>query len=221
MKKDSVLIIDFDSTFVQGETLEELAEIALAKNPKRKAILSKMKMITRQGMEGKISFENSLHRRIQLFSANKQNVKQLATELKKRITPSIQNNKVFFQDYHAQIYVISGGFLDYIFPVVKDFGIQKNHILANCFIYDKKGNIVGYDESIPLCKKGGKVEVVRRLNLKKNIYVVGDGYTDYELKKEKVAYKFIAFTENVHRENVKKQADIVVSSFDECVKVLS
>jgi len=34
------LILDFDSTFVQLETLDKLAEIALEKNPDKEKILS-------------------------------------------------------------------------------------------------------------------------------------------------------------------------------------
>src|SRR3712207_8128282 len=47
------------------------------------------------------------------------------------------------------------------------------------------------------------------------IYVIGDGYTDYKLKELGLVKKFIAFTENIERDIVVAKADQVVSSFDE------
>ncbi|MGL4631983.1 MAG: phosphoglycerate dehydrogenase, partial [Leadbetterella sp.] len=47
------------------------------------------------------------------------------------------------------------------------------------------------------------------------ISVIGDGYTDYELKKSGEAHRFYAFIENVKRENVLPGADFVINSLDE------
>ena len=53
-----------------------------------------------------------------------------------------------------------------------------------------------------------------KLNLCGNIIVVGDGYTDYEIKKCGVADTFIAFTENISRQSVIEKADIVANNFN-------
>jgi D-3-phosphoglycerate dehydrogenase len=45
--------------------------------------------------------------------------------------------------------------------------------------------------------------------------MIGDGYTDYEVKEAGKANKFYAFVENVRREKIVKKADKVVESFDE------
>ncbi len=45
--------------------------------------------------------------------------------------------------------------------------------------------------------------------------MIGDGYTDYEIKHSGLANKFYAFTENVERENVMDKADHVAPSLDE------
>jgi len=45
--------------------------------------------------------------------------------------------------------------------------------------------------------------------------VIGDGYTDFEIKNSGLANKFYAFTENVERENVMSQADHIAPSLDE------
>jgi len=45
--------------------------------------------------------------------------------------------------------------------------------------------------------------------------VIGDGYTDYEIKHAGFANKFYAFTENVEREKVLAKADHITPSLDE------
>jgi D-3-phosphoglycerate dehydrogenase len=56
---------------------------------------------------------------------------------------------------------------------------------------------------------------LKRLKLDGDVYVIGDGYTDYEIKHSGLANKFYAFTENVGRENVLSKADHIAPSLDE------
>ena len=48
--------------------------------------------------------------------------------------------------------------------------------------------------------------------------MVGDGYTDYEVKKYNAADIFIAYTENINRKSVVKNADIVANNFDKVIE---
>jgi len=59
------------------------------------------------------------------------------------------------------------------------------------------------------------VEQLKQLNLPGDVYVIGDGYTDYEIKHAGLANKFYAFTENVERERVLSKADHIAPSLDE------
>lgn len=213
MKK--IFFIDFDSTFIQVESLEALAEISLKNNPQKKQIVEKIKKITNQGMNGEIDFSDSLEKRIKILNANKADVEKTVKLLAKKVTTSIVNNKGFFEKNYQNIYIVTGGFKDLVWPIVKDFGILENHVLANTFVYDEKDNIVGFDLKNPLSKQGGKAKTIKNLNLKGEIIMVGDGYTDYEVKLHKIAHKFGAFSENINRTNVSKNADFNVPSFDE------
>ncbi len=215
MTKQKYFIIDFDSTFVKSEGLEVLASIVLEKNENKNMVLSKIKNITNLAMEGKISFEESLSQRVFLLKARRKDIEQVVKILKKNISPSIKRNKNFFKTYRQTIYIVSGGFKEFINPIISSFGIANDHILANTFIFDKRGKITGYDKKNPLAKSNGKVNVVKSLHLNGDIYVIGDGYTDYQLRELGVAKKFIAFTENVKRENVLRKADHIAPSFDE------
>jgi D-3-phosphoglycerate dehydrogenase len=49
--------------------------------------------------------------------------------------------------------------------------------------------------------------------------VIGDGYTDFEIKESGLANKFYAFTENVSRPKVTSQADHIAPSFDEILYI--
>lgn len=208
-------VIDFDSTFVKLEGLEELARISLKGNPQRERILNQISKITNSGMTGNICFEESLRKRIELFQPKRKHLEELIELLKVNITESIEQNIKFFQQNNSNIYVISGGFIEWILPVLAPYGISKRNIFANKFIYSNKNEIVGIDLSNPLTKSRGKFMTVTSLNLQNRTIVVGDGYTDFEIKKFGAADKFVMFTENIRRPSLKKHADLVVKDWNE------
>ena len=208
-------IIDFDSTFVTTESLEELAEIALQNRKDKNQILKKIRELTTLGMEGKIPFEKSLSERIKLLKANKKHINSAVKSLIKKITPSIKRNRLFFKNNREHIFIISGGFKEIILPITRIFHIADSHVLGNSFIFDKKGNILHHDKSNPMAYRNGKVKAIKSLGLRGEIIIIGDGYTDYEVKKMGAAKHFSAFTENIKRETITKKADSIVRSFDE------
>lgn len=208
-------VIDFDSTFTQVEALDVLGEISLADREDKEELLSEVKNITDQGMEGGISFRDSLQQRLNILGAHKKHLQPLVERLKERISTSFIRNENFFQENREHIYIISNGFREFIVPIVQELGIKAENVHANTFIYDKNDNIIGFDEGNLLCSNNGKVAQLQDLDLKGDVYVIGDGYTDYEIKAAGLANKFYAFTENVERENVMGKADHVTPSLDE------
>lgn len=215
MKQRDYYIIDFDSTFTQVEALDELVRISLKDRPDKEDIFKKIEGYTNMAMEGKLSFTESLSERVKLLGANKEHLKKLVEHLKKKISKSFTRNDSFFKKHADEILIVSGGFKEFITPVVKKFHIKKENIFANTFVFDKQGNIIGYDEANPLSREGGKVKLMEQLNLKGNLYGIGDGYSDFQLKESGHIKKFFAFTENISRKNVTSKADHVTPSFDE------
>lgn len=220
MKQTPYFIIDFDSTFVTVEALDELARISLKENKDKRKIISQIKAITKKGMQGDITFPDSLEQRLRLFAPKKAEIDKLIAQLKKKITPSVLQNKDFFTTYRDNIYIISGGFQDYVYPVVKDFGIMRTHVLANNFIYNKEDAVIGFDKQNPLAREHGKARQIQKLYLPGDVYIVGDGYTDWEMKRDNPNRKFFLFTENVTRKNLIDKADSIVKSFDEMLYLL-
>ena len=62
------IIIDFDSTFIKIESLDQLLKTTSTKN---KDYLIKIQKLTDMGMNGEISFRKSLSERIKLLNSNK------------------------------------------------------------------------------------------------------------------------------------------------------
>lgn len=208
-------ILDFDSTFTKVEALDELANIALEGSPEREKVVQQIAELTNRGMDGSISFRESLEKRVALLHANRSHLEKLITSLKAKVSDSIKRNRIFFETYADNILIISSGFREFIVPVVSEYGIKPQNVYANEFIFDEKGNIVGFRDDIPLAHNNGKVTQLASLNLQGEVYVIGDGYTDYEMRKAGLANSFYAFTENVVRESVTGIADHVTPSLDE------
>lgn len=208
-------IIDFDSTFTQVEALDELVKISRGADSDLKEVSNKISEITNMAMEGKLSFQESLEKRIHLLNAHKDHLDQLIQVLKKRISPSFARNKDFFRNQASHIFIVSGGFKEFILPVIRPYSIPDENVFANTFEFDSEGWIRGFDKENPLSREGGKVLLIREWNLKGNLYGIGDGHSDYQLKESGLIKKFFAFTENIIRETIVQKADFVVPSFDE------
>jgi len=208
-------IIDFDSTFTQVEALDELARISLKDHPDRESIYQQIEDLTNLAMEGKLSFADSLEGRIKLLKANREHLNQLVKILRKKVSPSFSRNSKFFKNHQDEVLIVSGGFKGFITPVVTEYHIKKENIYANTFEFDQDDNIVGYDRTNPLSQEGGKVKLLKELNLQGEIFGIGDGYSDFQLKESGMIKKFFAFTENIERKSVVEKADHVTPSFDE------
>ncbi|TMM29431.1 phosphoglycerate dehydrogenase [Polaribacter aestuariivivens] len=208
-------IFDFDSTLTRVEALDVLAEITLEDNPKKEEIIQEIIDITNLGIDGEISFTESLERRIKLLKANKADLTRLVEALKKQVSKSIESNKEFFENFADDIYVISCGFKEFIDPIVKEYNIPSERVYANTFEFAKDGEIIGFDADNVLSKHNGKIQCLKDMNLNGEIQVIGDGYSDYVTREAGVADKFFAYTENVSREKTTENADHVTPNLDE------
>lgn len=215
IKEKKIFIIDFDSTITKVEGLDQLAAIALAHSSDGTKVVQQIKELTDAGMNGELSLSESLSKRMSLLNANKKHVDALVEFLLENISESFERNKKFLQEYADQILVVSSGFKDFIIPVVSYLGLKAENVYANTFIYDDHGDIIGVDNSNVLSQTGGKIELVKSLNLDAHVSVIGDGFTDYEIKQHGLADRFYAFVENVERQKVVDVADFTIKSLDE------
>ena len=164
-------------------------------------------------MNGKIKFSKSLSKRLEILNIDNTAMNQGLKIIKNKISSTFVDNINFIQNNSDNIYIISGGFIEFIEPVANILGIKSNHIFCNSFIKD--GNNYILDEKNIMTKDLAKIEAIKTLDLNDIVIVIGDGYTDYELKKFGLANAFILFTENVHRKNLSEKADLIAQNFNE------
>lgn len=212
---DLTYIFDFDNTLVSVESLDELARMSLEHSDDKDARLAEFVEITNRGMNGTLAFDESLRQRLEMLHITRDDVRKLTEQLKDAITDSALECEEWFDENADSIYVVSGGFEDYIIPVVEELGIPAAHVFANRFVYDKSGVVIGFDTSSNLSKAHGKVLQVAELELPAPIIMVGDGMTDYEVRSKGEADEFWAFTQHVARPMVVERADRVLGSFEE------
>ncbi|REA61312.1 phosphoglycerate dehydrogenase [Dyadobacter luteus] len=209
------IIIDFDSTFTKVEGLDELAAIALAGHPEREKIVQEIVDLTNKGMNGEMSFAEGLRQRIDLLKANRSHIEDLIIFLRTRVSDSFKRNQHFLTENTDNIFIVSSGFKEFIVPIATELGIRADHVYANEFRFDEEGNIIGIDETNVLSTDGGKIKLLESLKLEGEVFAIGDGYTDYQLKESGLASRFYAFTENVERPKVVAVADHIATSFDD------
>jgi D-3-phosphoglycerate dehydrogenase / 2-oxoglutarate reductase len=214
-KEKKIFIIDFDSTITKVEGLDQLAAIALAQSSDGEKIVQQIKELTDAGMNGELTLSESLSKRMSLLNANKKHVAALVEFLLENVSESFERNKKFLKEYADQILVVSSGFKDFIVPVIEHLGLKPENVYANTFTYNENGDITGVDNTNVLSQTGGKIKLVQSLNLDAHVSVIGDGFTDYEIKQNGLADRFYAFVENVERQKVVDVADFSIKSLDE------
>ncbi|MDZ4829322.1 MAG: phosphoglycerate dehydrogenase [Phycisphaerae bacterium] len=219
MTLSAPLVVDFDSTIIRCEALDELAKLVLARSPDRDTIVEEIEATTRAGMDGTISITESLERRLALLSIRRADLDTLVRTLLRSITPSFKRNRAFLKRHADSIHIITSGFREYVVPVIESLGLRADQVHANTFTFDPKGLVTGFDRKSPLAKAGGKIEALKLLRPSALVDAIGDGMTDLEMKQSGLVRHFYAFTENVERPSVVELADRVIRSFDEYLYV--
>lgn len=210
---DATWVFDFDSTLVDFETLEVLAAIALEGRPDADLVRVEIERLTDLAMAGELPFAEALRRRLALLPLTRAHVEQLAAEAPARLTASVERNRAFFRDNADRVVIVSGGFREIIAGVAEALGVSADRVVANDLVYD--GDRVAGVADSPLLAPFGKAEALKALNLPRPVIMVGDGWTDAEVKQADAADRFYAFTEVVRRERAVAAADAGVGSIDE------
>lgn len=214
-------IFDFDSTITSVEALDVLAEHKGAQltDEARFNLVQLIASLTSKAMQGDLSFRDALKERMNALQLTKHDIDWLIPVLKTKISTSFKEHKDFFQTHRDNIFVISGGFEEYIIPVVEEIGIKPEHVFANRFIEQENGILLADDEAA-LSRDQGKVIALQTLPLHGEIIVIGDGYTDYEMKEKGKATQFILYAEHCNRSDSIPQYDQIIFSLHELLNSL-
>ena len=204
-------IFDFDSTLTKTESLNDILKIAINDNEEKIKIIDD---IVKNAMEGKITPKDSMNQRLNIIKINKEIIENIKKNIVYEITDRIDFVIEELQKYkNVNIFIISGGFNEIIYPVAEKLKINKNNIFANDFIY-KNDIVIGVKDNI-LLEEQGKVKMINKLKnykilIGKNI-MIGDGWTDLETELFQAVDKYICFTAIAKRERVIKNSKIVIN----------
>ena len=174
-------------------------------------------------MEGKISFKESLESRLKLSTITKEMINKIIHQLEENIVENMKETILELKKHkNVDIFIVSGGFIDFIEPIAKLFEISSDHIYANKFIFDKQENVIGIEETLLLqsCGKGKVIEYLK--NTKKiegKCIMIGDGYTDLETYLHHFSDEFICFCGVINREIVKEKSKYIAFSSEELKKI--
>jgi len=216
-------IFDFDSTIFPGETLDEIIDFALQNDPQRAEKSREITRICNLGMAGEISMEESLRRRLQIASPTKEIIRKYVQENKNRIEPKFRGILHDLQAAGHQVLVVSGGFEEWIVPLLEGI-VPAGNIHANRIKDPEKpmtiDNIIRRtkEEIIQTLKDTGKIKNPAKITM------VGDGMTDFTVFENEIAQEFIGafFYENRPkvREKAEKFKQKVFNSLDDFVKYI-
>lgn len=215
MQKAAIFVFDFDSTLVRLETIEALADLCLAGQPQAEELRAEVGRLTDQAMAGEIGFGDALRRRLALLPITRAHVESLAARIVEEATPSVKRNLHFFRDNPDRIVIVSGGFREIIAPFADWLGVPPEQVLCNDLVYDAQGRVIGVDDANPLSHADGKVAALNTLALPRPVVMIGDGWTDAEVRLGGAADRFYAFTEIARRENVVVEADAEAPTIDD------
>jgi len=193
------VIFDFDSTLIAIESLEKILSASLESRPE---VVAAIEAITAKGMNGQLSFGESLAQRLALAAPCKADVQQFGQEAYKYLTPGIDAVIRELHEREVDVRIVSGGLMEAILPLARVLGIPEGNVHAVRLVWSETGSFMGIDPGDPFShsKRLGFEGIVDKL--KRPIVVIGDGMTDYQLYESRLADAFIAFTGHVKRGSV-------------------
>ena len=213
------LFIDFDSTFVKVETIDEIAKLTLDSDPKKQDKVKLISDITNQAMSGEIDFPTALELRLQTLLITREAVDEVTKSIGSLVSDSFNEHRELIRENASDIWIVSGGFTQVIAPIVSGFGITQDHVLANSFTFSGE-RVRGCDRENFLFQDKGKIKAISSVETLNPRVMIGDGYTDLEVYLDGAADQFICYTENISREKVLERSKHSAKSFGEILDIL-
>lgn len=166
-----LICFDMDSTLIQAECIDELAECA--------GVGQQVKDITERAMRGEMDFTESFRQRVALLKGLDASVmEQIAERLP--LTEGVERLMYVLKRYGYKIAILSGGFTYFGHHLAKRFGID--YVYANELEVDAEGRLTGryLGEVVDGRRKAELLRLiaqVEKVDLAQTI-AVGDGAND-------------------------------------------
>jgi phosphoserine phosphatase len=201
------VVFDVDSTLTGIEGIDWLAE------RRGLGLASEIAELTRQAMEGVVPIDKLYGLRLDLVRPSREELVELATAYRSAVAPGAPAVVRELREAGVQLRIISGGIQAAIVPFAEWLGIPAPAVHAVEVRSDSLGRYSGWDSGSPLATATGKGAVLRSLGLPMPVLGVGDGITDLSLRSGGASVA--AYTGFVRRESVVRDADHLLTSFNE------
>lgn len=168
-----LVVMDVDSTLVQGEVIEMLAE--------RAGCLPEVARVTEEAMRGDLDFEESLRRRVALLAGLDASALDDVYEAL-TLTPGARTLVRTLHRLGYRFAIVSGGFTQVTDRLAEDLGI---HFSAANRLEVTGGRLTGRIVG-PVLDRAGKAEALRRFAAEAKVSLaatvaVGDGANDLDM----------------------------------------
>ena len=168
-----LIVMDMDSTLIQQEVIDELADMANVKE--------KVASITRDAMQGKLNFTKALHKRVALLKGlTLEDMEKVKTKIV--FTSGAETLVTFLKKLGFKIGVISGGFT-YFTSFIKN-KLNLDYDFAN-ELEIKQGKLTG-DLKGDIIDRAKKAVILKELAAQEKISLdqtvaIGDGANDIDM----------------------------------------
>ncbi len=170
-RRKKMLLADMDSTMIQQECIDELAELA--------GVGAQVKEITSRAMNGELDFEGALIERVGLLGGLPETVINDVLATRITLMPGGAALLATMKANGAYAALVSGGFTSFTTHVAARLGFDENR--ANTLLIDA-GTLTGA-VAHPILGRDAKVaaleEITRKLGISEDdVLAVGDGAND-------------------------------------------
>jgi phosphoserine phosphatase len=168
-----LIVMDADSTLLQGEVIDLLAE--------RRGCGAEVAAVTDAAMAGNLDFEEALRRRVRLLAGLKESDLE-SVQAAMLLAPGARTLVRTLKRLGYEIAVVSGGFTQVIEELVRELGID--HLAANELVID--GGVLTGELRGPIVDRAGKAEALTRFAAAAGVpaartIAVGDGANDIDM----------------------------------------
>lgn len=167
------MVLDVDSTLIQQEVIELLANHA--------GVGERVKEITDRAMNGEIDFKQALQERVGLLAGLPISIiDQVRSEI--TLTPGARTLIRTLKKLHHKVGIVSGGFAEVITPIAQELGID--FIAAN-HLEISDGKLTGKTKG-QIVDRAGKAEALRQFAQLADVdladtVAIGDGANDLDM----------------------------------------
>ncbi|WP_108503241.1 phosphoserine phosphatase SerB [Paracoccus indicus] len=170
-RRKKVLLADMDSTMIDQECIDELADFA--------GVGPRVAEITARAMNGELDFHEALIERVSLLAGLDEGVIQQVLESRITLASGGRELVATMRAHGAHAALVSGGFTAFTTAVAEQLGFDEHR--ANVLLAD--GGVLTGHVALPVLGREAKVEALQRIIDRfgltaQDVMAVGDGAND-------------------------------------------